>query len=117
MYTFHIAYGAPFIIWSAAASFVVRAEGASKEAMIGSMIGTVANIVLDPIMISGLGMGAAGAAIATTLGNMMASVYYLWYFLKKNRYFSIRPADFSMKNKVAVQICTTGAPTAIFSVS
>ena len=115
-YTFHIAYGAPFIIWSAAASFVVRAEGASKEAMIGSMIGTVANIVLDPIMISGLGMGAAGAAIATTLGNMMASVYYLWYFLKKSRYFSIRPADFSMKNKIAVQICTTGAPTAIFSV-
>ena len=30
-YTFHIAYGAPFIIWSAAASFVVRAEGASKD--------------------------------------------------------------------------------------
>ena len=115
-YTLHISYGAPFIIWSAAASFVVRADGASREAMIGSMIGTVANIVLDPIMISGLGMGAAGAAIATTLGNMMASVYYLWYFLKKSRYFSIRPADFSMKNKVAVQICTTGAPTAIFSV-
>ena len=66
-YLFHISYGAPFIIWSAAASFVVRAEGASKEAMIGSMIGTVVNIILDPIMISGLHMGAAGAAIATTI--------------------------------------------------
>ena len=62
-YTFHIAYGAPFIIWSAAVSFVVRAEGASKEAMIGSMIGTVANIVLDPVLISGMGMGAVGAAV------------------------------------------------------
>lgn len=30
-YTFHIAYGAPFIIWSAAASFVVRAEGAARR--------------------------------------------------------------------------------------
>ena len=29
--------------------------------MIGSMIGTVANIVLDPVLISGMGMGAAGA--------------------------------------------------------
>lgn len=38
-YTFHIAYGAPFIIWSAAVSFVVRAEGASKEAMIGILSG------------------------------------------------------------------------------
>ncbi|MEI3167818.1 MAG: MATE family efflux transporter [Lachnospiraceae bacterium] len=52
-YVFYISYGAPFIIWSAAASFVVRAEGASREAMIGSMIGTVANIVLDPVLISG----------------------------------------------------------------
>ena len=43
-YTVYIAFGAPFVIWSAAASFVVRAEGASKEAMIGSMIGTIANI-------------------------------------------------------------------------
>ena len=51
-YLFHISYGAPFIIWSAAASFVVRSEGASKEAMIGSMIGTIVNIVLDPVMIS-----------------------------------------------------------------
>ena len=63
-YTFHISYGAPFIIWSAAASFIVRAEGASREAMIGSMIGTIANIVLDPIFISVLDQGTAGAAIA-----------------------------------------------------
>lgn len=33
--------------------------------MIGSMIGTIVNIVLDPVMITGLHMGAAGAAIAT----------------------------------------------------
>ena len=52
--TVYIAFGAPFVIWSAAASFVVRAEGASKEAMIGSMIGTIANIVLDPVFVSGL---------------------------------------------------------------
>ena len=90
-YTLYIAYGAPFVIWSVAASFVVRAEGASKEAMIGSMIGTITNIVLDPIFISGLGMGAAGAAIATTIGNIMASMYYLWYFLKKSKKFSIHP--------------------------
>ena len=73
-YTFHISYGAPFIIWSAAASFIVRAEGSSKEAMIGSMIGTVANIILDPIFISVLNQGTAGAAIATTIGNILQVV-------------------------------------------
>lgn len=114
-YTFHIAYGAPFIIWSAAASFVVRAEGASQEAMIGSMIGTILNIALDPLFISGFGMGAAGAAIATTIGNVCASAYYLWYFVKKSKAFSIHFKYFTCKNSVLRSVCMMGFPTAIFS--
>lgn len=114
-YTFHISYGAPFIIWSAAASFIVRAEGASKEAMIGSMIGTVANIVLDPVFISVFDMGTAGAAIATTAGNILASIYYLWYFLKKAQVLSIRWSDFTVGQGILTRTCSTGLPTAIFS--
>lgn len=114
-YTFHIAYGAPFIICSAAASFIVRAEGASREAMIGSMIGTIANIVLDPIFISVLGQGTAGAAIATTIGNVMASGYYLWYFLRKSRMLSISWRYFTVRGGILTKICSSGLPTAIFS--
>ena len=114
-YLFHISYGAPFIIWSAAASFVVRSEGASKEAMIGSMIGTIVNIVLDPVMISGLHMGAAGAAIATTIGNILASLYYIWYFVKKSKSFSIHPKYFKFTDKILATVCGSGFPTAVFS--
>ncbi len=114
-YTFHISYGAPFIIWSAAASFIVRAEGASREAMIGSMIGTIANIVLDPIFISVLDQGTAGAAIATTIGNVLASAYYLWYFLKKSRVLSIHWKHFTVKEGILKRACSSGLPTAIFS--
>ncbi len=114
-YTIYVAVGAPFIIWSAAASFVVRAEGASREAMIGSMIGTIANIVLDPLFISGFGMGAAGAAIATTIGNVMASAYYLWYFLRKSVSMSLSPRDFNCGDGILKGVCSTGLPTAIFS--
>ena len=108
-YVFYISYGAPFIIWSAAASFVVRAEGASREAMIGSMIGTVANIVLDPVLISGFHLGAAGAAVATTLGNILASIYYLWYFIKKSSNFSISLKYFTCRdfhNRTPYPFCT-----------
>lgn len=108
-YLFHISYGAPFIIWSAAASFVVRSEGASKEAMIG----TIANIVLDSIMISGFHMGAA---IATTIGNVLASLYYIWYFIKKSKCFSIHPKYLKWTEKILTSICSSGFPTAIFSV-
>lgn len=114
-YTIYISFGAPFIIWSAAASFIVRAEGASKEAMIGSMIGTIANIILDPIFISGLNQGTAGAAIATTIGNILASIYYLWYFLKKSKVLSISIKDFSIRQSILTQVCGCGFPTAIFS--
>lgn len=114
-YVFHISYGAPFIIWSAAASFLVRSEGASKEAMIGSMIGTIANIVLDPVLISGFHLGAAGAAVATTLGNILASLYYLWYFVKKSNNFSIGIRNFTCRYGIFSGICSCGLPTAIFS--
>lgn len=114
-YTFHISYGAPFIIWSAAASFIVRAEGASKEAMFGSMIGTIANIVFDPIFISVLDQGTAGAAIATTIGNVLASAYYLWYFLKKSRVLSVSPKNMKIREGICIQTCSSGLPTAIFS--
>ena len=114
-YVFHISYGAPFIIWSAAASFVVRSEGASKEAMIGSMIGTIANIVLDPVLISGFHLGATGAAVATTLGNILASLYYLWYFVKKSNNFSIGIRNFTCRYGIFSGICSCGLPTAIFS--
>ena len=110
-YVFHISYGAPFIIWSAAASFVVRSEGASKEAMIGSMIGTIANIVLDPVLISGFHLGA----VATTLGNILASLYYLWYFVKKSNNFSIGIRNFTCRYGIFSGICSCGLPTAIFS--
>jgi Na+-driven multidrug efflux pump len=60
-------------------------------------------------------MGAAGAAIATTIGNILASVYFLYYFLKKSQHMSILPKDFSLKGSLPLDICRTGLPTAIFS--
>ncbi len=48
------------------------------------MVGSVANIILDPIFIFGLKQGAAGAAIATVLGNLIAEIYYVYVMIKKN---------------------------------
>ncbi len=112
-YTFYIAIGAPFIVFSAAASFIVRAGGDSKEAMIGSMIGTIINIVLDPIFVSVFNQGAAGAAIATTISNILASVYYVYYFERKTKAMSIRFKYFTFK--VGKAICLSGLPMALFS--
>ena len=114
-YVIYIAIGAPFIIWSAAASFIVRATGASKEAMIGNIIGTVLNIVLDPIFISGFGMGAAGAAIATVIGNAVASIYYVWFFICKDKVLTIAPVALKLRSHMNLDMIVIGLPTGIFS--
>ena len=58
---------------------MVRAEGASLHASIGTMSGCVLNIVLDPIFILpwGFDMGAAGAGLATFISNCFACGYFL----------------------------------------
>lgn len=110
-----IAPGAFFCIWSVAASFVVRSVGFSTEAMVGNMIGTVLNIILDPVFISGLHQGAAGAAVATSLSNGAASLYYLWFFLKKCPGVSISLQYFTLSPDISLRTLNTGLPTGMFS--
>ena len=57
---------------------MVRSEGASVHASIGTMSGCILNIILDPIFILpwGLNMGAAGAGLATFLSNCVACGYF-----------------------------------------
>ena len=76
-----IAVGSPFIIFSNTMANVIRADGAAKESMIGNMIGTVINIILDPVMILLLNFGIAGAAVATVIGNIFACIYYITYII------------------------------------
>lgn len=94
-YLTYIAYGGIFVVLSNAMGNIVRSEGAAKVSMIGMMIGTVANIVLDPIMILALDMGVAGAAIATIIGNILSVVFYLGYIIrnKGKTVLSFMPSD------------------------
>ncbi|MCR5792934.1 MAG: MATE family efflux transporter [Lachnospiraceae bacterium] len=113
VYLTYICFGGPFILLSSAFSNIVRAEGSAKEAMIGNMIGTIINIIFDPIMILGFGWGIVGAAVATVLGNVCATVYYLLYFKFKNTVLSIRPKDFNMANGVASHVFSIGIPASL----
>lgn len=112
-YLSYIAFGGPFIMFGTAFGNILRGEGASKESMIGNMIGTVVNIILDPIMILVLGWGVAGAAVATVIGNMAASAFYLQYFLRKKSSLSIRLKDFRMGERIAVSVASIGIPASL----
>lgn len=53
--------------------------------------------------------------MATTVSNAVASVYYLWFFLKKADAVSISPRYFTLAPSVAARTLATGLPTGMFS--
>ncbi len=115
-YLMIVAPSAPFVVLSVSFSNIVRAEGKSKEAMMGVTIGTIVNIVLDPIMILKMDMGVGGAALATLIGNAASSVYYMYYLLRRSAALSIAPADFRIRDGVLRGVFAIGIPAALNSV-
>lgn len=108
-----VALGAPFVVNQMAMGQIIRSEGSSKEAVIGMMIGTVVNIVLDPIMILYMNMGVAGAALATIIGNACSTAYYIYHILRKKSFLSIHFKDFSMPKDILINVFSIGIPVSI----
>ena len=101
----------PFVLIANCYSNVIRAEGQSGKAMMGQVIGNLLNVILDPIMM--FGWDIAGAAIATVIGNVVGTGYYIIYFLKGLSSLSISLKDFSVKEKVASGVLAIGVPAAL----
>ena len=78
-YTRITAIGMPFIVIMNGMSNLARADGSPRYSMTTMIIGAVINTILDPIMISGMGLGVAGAAWATIIGQVISCVYALMY--------------------------------------
>lgn len=112
-YFTYLVLGAPFIIVSYTPSNQLRTEGLTNESMIGTILGAVVNMILDPIFISALGLGAAGAAIATVIGNICADLFFVWALLTKSKRLSINPAGFYITSAEVGQIMAIGIPASI----
>lgn len=98
-------------------AYLVRAEGSSLHASIGTMCGCLLNIVLDPIFILpwGLNLGAAGAGCATCLSNTVACLYFfVLLFMKRGKtYVCIKPSMFRPSKQIVKGVCGVGIPASI----
>lgn len=112
-YYFYLALGAPIIIVNYSPSNMLRAEGLAKECMIGIMTGTVINIILDPIFIFALGMGAAGAAIATVLGTLCSDIVLIYYVYKKSHKLTVSCKNIKITGRIFGSIMAIGIPASV----
>lgn len=111
-----IAIGGFSIVIQTSFAQIVRAEGASKESMIGMVLGSVVNIILDPVMILWMGMGVSGAAIATIIGNLSSMIYYSAYCCSSRSLLSAFPKDLSVDRTMLKNIVSIGVPQAIMNI-
>ena len=114
---FTVTLGAAPSILNVVLAYLVRTEGASMHASIGTMSGCLLNIILDPIFILpwGFNMGAAGAGLATFLSNCFACAYFLVLTWVKRRttYVCVHPKFAVPKRAIVSGICAVGIPAAI----
>ena len=108
-----LAIGAPATVLNFIHSNLVRCEGMATQSMIGSIGGTVINIILDPILITTVGWGARGAAIATIVGYLCSDLYFLWLLHKKSRCLSVKLSQCHVTGRELQQILGVGVTAAL----
>ena len=72
----------PFYLVLGVINSMIRADGSPTYAMVGTLVGAVINIILDPIFIFLFKWGIAGAGWATVIGQVISFVVCMVYFLK-----------------------------------
>lgn len=106
-----VAWGAPATVLSFVFGNICRAEGAAKESMFGQMLGSVINIILDPIFILIFGWGVAGAAIATVIANILSDVYYIVYIVHSHRsQLTLNPKKYAINDGILGNVLAIGLP-------
>ncbi|MGG5329356.1 MATE family efflux transporter [Enterococcus sp. AZ163] len=105
-----------FNVFNVTMNNLVTSEGAAKTTMGALLIGAFLNILLDPIFIYTLGLGVAGAAIATAISQIVSTGIYFIYILRKKSVFTFSPRLCRWSKENMAEILKIGIPTLIFQV-
>ena len=115
-----IQYGTPLFsgliafMFGNGGSGILRGEGDMKRAMYAMIVSVVLNAILDPIFIYVLGLGSAGASLATIVSALgSASVILYWLLVKKDTYVNVSLRQFKFDSKIAKDILKVGIPASM----
>lgn len=100
---------------------ILEAYGKTKESMIVQIVGSVINLVLDPILIYGFlfvpATGIAGAAIATVVGQIIGMFIGI-YYIKKYKLLDLKlnKENIKLDKQIVKNIYKVGVPTMILEI-
>ncbi len=92
---------------------LLRSEGSVKQSIAGMIIGTVLNIILDPVFIFLLGMKIRGAAIATILGNAAGMFVSLSFYGRRKTLLRPERAYLKPTAEILKEIFWVGIPATL----
>lgn len=105
----------PFMFVNAVFTGILQGEGRTKHMMVSMMIGTVANIILDPVLIFTAGMGIGGAGLATAIGNLAGTVYLVSIFVFRRSVVRVHWKISRISLPVVAEILRVGIPQSLMN--
>lgn len=109
-----LTFGLGLVIFSMFFRAILAGEGETKIPMIIGLIGTVLNLILDPILIFTFEFGVRGAAYATVISQIAMVVSYLFIiFVKKSTFISFNIRKFAFNNHIVAKIFQIGIPSSL----
>lgn len=105
-YSTFLITGSLFTVINMVFNNLLRTEGAAKKSMTTLILGAVVNIILDPIFMFdwGLGLGVAGAAIATVIAQACSTIYIVSYYRRGKSIIKINKTSLFKKEKDDLEI-------------
>ena len=107
--------GTVFVQASVGLNPFISAQGRVRTAMLSTVIGAAANIILDPIFIFALGLGVRGAAIATVISQGASAAWILLFLCSRRSALRIRPAILRFKAAIIRKISALGVSPFVMS--
>ena len=105
--------GLIFICGFNAIAAVLRGDGDSKHPLYFVMVACAVNIVGDLVLVGGLKLGAAGAAIATVLGQIVSFLSGVWFMRRSESLFDFSPKGFRIHKGKPAKLLKLGIPIAL----
>ena len=105
--------GVPFVVAYNIIASIFRGMGDTSSPLYFVMVACVVNIVLDYVLIGGMGMGATGAAVATVLSQTVSVIVALVVIKVRKNGMGVTRADLQPQKAVMGQMLKIGVPVAL----